>query len=480
MENENRCAGAAAGERVLWLDCSAGIAGDMLVGALLDAGADRAAMDRALASLPVDGFEVRVSRVEKAGQDCCDFDVVLDEAHENHDHDMAYLHGEDAEPATGEGASEAGPAAAAGAVAAGHAGAAAHGRDAAHAHGRAHHAADHAHEHRGLADILPLIDAADMTEGARVLARRTFRILAEAEADAHEVSVDEVAFHEVGAVDSIVDIVAASVLLDSLHIDRAVVPLLIDGCGTIRCQHGIIPVPVPATLSICLSHGLPLSPGHAEGELVTPTGAALVAALEPWTELPEHANELAVGLGAGKRTYEIPSVLRAVLLEAPSGRPEGVASASLSAEIDPPTTVVKLECDIDDCAGEQLAYAADLLREAGAREVHWLPLYTKKGRPAWQLQVICAPEDEACLQEVVLRETTTTGLRRQVMERVVLPRRLEEVETPWGPVRVKIVQAPGADERVSPEHEDCAAIARREKLPLQDVVDAVRELAHRH
>ncbi len=464
MENENRCAGAAAAERVLWLDCSAGIAGDMLVGALLDAGADRAAMDRALASLPVDGFEVRVSRVEKAGQDCCDFDVVLDEAHENHDHDMAYLHGEDAGRATGEGADEDGSAAAA-VAAAGHVEAAAHG---------------HAHEHRGLADILPLIDAADMTEGARVLARRTFRILAEAEADAHEVSVDEVAFHEVGAVDSIVDIVAASVLLDSLHIDRAVVPLLIDGCGTIRCQHGIIPVPVPATLSICLSHGLPLSPGHAEGELVTPTGAALVAALEPWTELPEHAKELAMGLGAGKRTYEIPSVLRAVLLEAPSGRSEGVVSTSLSAEIDPPTTVVKLECDIDDCAGEQLAYAADLLREAGAREVHWLPLYTKKGRPAWQLQVICAPEDEARLQEVVLRETTTTGLRRQVMERVVLPRRLEEVETPWGTARVKIVQVPGADERVSPEHEDCEAIARREKLPLQDVVDAVRELARRH
>lgn len=462
MENENRCAGAAAAERVLWLDCSAGIAGDMLVGALLDVGADRAAMDRALASLPVGGFEVRVSRVEKAGQDCCDFDVVLDEAHENHDHDMAYLHGEDAGRATGEGTSEAGPA---GAVAAGHAEAAAHG---------------HAHEHRGLADILSLIDAADMTEGARVLARRTFRILAEAEADAHEVSVDEVMFHEVGAVDSIVDIVTASVLLDSLHIDRAVVPLLIDGCGTIRCQHGIIPVPVPATLSICLSHGLPLSPGHAEGELVTPTGAALVAALEPWTELPEHARELAVGLGAGKRTYEIPSVLRAVLLEAPSGRPEGVASTSLSAEIDPPTTVVKLECDIDDCVGEQLAYAADLLREAGAREVHWLPLYTKKGRPAWQLQVICAPEDEVRLQEVVLRETTTTGLRRQVMERVVLPRRLEEVETPWGPVRVKIVRVPGADERVSPEHEDCEAIARREKLPLQGVVDAVLELARRH
>lgn len=465
MEHENRCAGAAATERVLWLGCSAGIAGDMLVGALLDAGADRAAMDRALASLSVDGFEVRVSRVEKAEQDCCDFDVVLDEAHENHDHDMAYLHGE---PAAGEDGT------CAGAVAVvaerEHTGAA-------HRHAAVHR---HAHEHRGLAQILPLIDAADMTEGARVLARRTFRILAEAEADAHEVSVDEVAFHEVGAVDSIVDIVAASVLLDSLHIDRTVVPLLIDGCGTIRCQHGVIPVPVPATLSICLSHGLPLSPGHAEGELVTPTGAALVAALEPWTELPEHARELAVGLGAGKRTYEIPSVLRAVLLEAPSGQVRGVGSASLSTETDPPTTVVKLECDIDDCTGEQLAYASDLLREAGAREVHWLPLYTKKGRPAWQLQVICAPEDEAGLQAVVLRETTTIGLRRQVMERVVLPRRLEEVETPWGPVRVKVVQVPGADERISPEHEDCAAIARREKLPLQDVVDAVRELARRH
>ncbi len=434
--------------RTLYLDCPFGIAGDMLVGALLDLGGAEAeaAVRAAVGALPVGGFSIEVARVEKAGLSCCDFDVVLDAAHDGRDHDMAYLHG--GRVGTG------GPR--------GHEG---HGRGphghGAHEHGAHEHDA-HGHEHRSLADIRELLDAAPLAPGARDLARRAFEILARAEARAHGVAVEDVHFHEVGAVDSIVDIVAASVLLDHLGIERAVVPVLRDGHGTIRCQHGVIPVPVPATVNICAAHGLPLAPAGVEGELVTPTGAALVAALDPSFELPARYTVARCGLGAGKRCYEVPSFVRALLIreEAPASACDGSA--------------VKLECDIDDATGEQLAYAAERLRTAGAWEVHWLPVFTKKGRPAYQLQVICAVDAASDLELVVLRETTTIGVRRQVVERTVLPRRAERVETAWGPVAVKRVELPDGSQRATPEYEDVATVARREGLPYGVVDQAVR------
>lgn len=419
--------------RTLYLDCPFGIAGDMLVGALLDLGGAEAeaAVRAAVGALPVGGFSIEVARVEKAGLSCCDFDVVLDAAHDGRDHDMAYLHGHE-----------------------GHG----HGP---HGHG-AHGHDVHGHEHRSLADIRELLDAAPLAPGARDLARRAFEILARAEARAHGVAVEDVHFHEVGAVDSIVDIVAASVLLDHLGIERAVVPVLRDGHGTICCQHGVIPVPVPATVNICVAHGLPLAPAGVEGELVTPTGAALVAALDPSFELPARYTVARYGLGAGKRCYEVPSFVRALLIreEAPASACDGSA--------------VKLECDIDDATGEQLAYAAERLRAAGAWEVHWLPVFTKKGRPAYQLQVICAVDAASDLERVVLRETTTIGVRRQVVERTVLPRRAGQVETAWGPVAVKRVELPDGSRRATPEYEDVAAVARREGLPYGVVDQAVR------
>ena len=432
----------------LYLDCQSGIAGDMLVGALLDLGADEVAMRRALASLPVDGFEIAVTRVKKAGIDCCDFAVLLDREHENHDHDMAYLHG------TGHAAHE-------------------HDHEHGHRHGHeGHH--HHHHEHRGPVDIARIIDAADMTAGARALAHRTFDILAAAEAKAHAVPIDQVHFHEVGAVDSIVDIVAASVLLDSLGVSRVIVPVLVDGHGTVRCQHGIIPVPAPATLNICIASGLPLQQVDVEGELVTPTGAALVAALDPQAELPARYAVRQVGMGAGKRSYERPSLLRALLIQEVAGAEAPASECARQVSDATPEQIVKLECDIDDSTPEVLAYAADRLREAGAREVHWLPLYTKKGRPAFQLQVISVPEDVERLELIIFRETSTIGIRRVNMDRTVLERSFERVQTPWGAVSVKRAVLPDGSERIAPELDDCAALARREGIPLQQVMDAAR------
>lgn len=444
----------------LWLDCQAGIAGDMLVAALLDVTPDRAAaeaaMTSALESLSVAGFEVAVTRVAKAGLSCLDFEVRLDAAHENHDHDMAYLHGHRHN--------------------CGHDGACDHGngrgrgegcgQDCGPAHAHGHH-----HEHRGPAEIDALIAAADMTPAARALATRAFAVLAHAEARAHGVPVEDVHFHEVGAVDSIVDVVAAAVLIDHLGIRRAIVPVLVEGHGAIRCQHGVIPVPVPATVNICSAYGLPLAPCEVEGELVTPTGAALVAALDPERELPARYVVRGVGLGAGKRTYSRPSVLRAVLIEDISA---AGAPAPHSAELDAPVRVVELECDIDDATAEQMAHAAEELARAGAREVHWLPVFSKKGRPAYQLQVICAPDEVAALELVMFRETPTLGIRRCIMERTVLPRRRETVATPYGDVTMKVASLPDGSERAKPEYEDCAAAARAAGAPLQDVMDAAR------
>lgn len=426
--------------KTLYLDCQAGIAGDMLVAALLDLGGKPALerLTQMLEKLSLEGFSVSVTRVKKAGIDCCDFDVKLDAAHENHDHDMAYLHGLG---------------------------------DTSHDH-------DHHHAHRGLAQVEQVIDAASLSDRARGLARDAFRILARAEAKAHGLPIDQVHFHEVGAVDSIVDVLAAAFLIDDLDIERAIVPALTDGHGTIRCQHGVIPVPVPATLNICIAHGLPLSSSSVEGELVTPTGAALVAALEPEFSLPERYTIRAVGLGAGKRSYERPSILRAMLIEELDARVGAAAREprpSLSAETQAPNCIVKLECDIDDCSPEVLAYAAERLREAGAREVHWLPIFCKKGRPAYQLQVIVEPSDVLGMEEIILSETTTIGIRRQQMERTCLPRAIESVETPWGDVLVKTVRLPDGTRRTTPEYEACAAIARDKGVALQTVMDTVRE-----
>lgn len=335
---------------ILYLECSSGISGDMCAAALLDVGASEEKVRRALESLPICGFEVRITRVLKSGLDVCDFDVVLDDAHENHDHDMAYLHGHTCEH---EHAGEQGNlhpheheqghghehehahvhgCELARGRAHEHGHAHEHERELAHAHehdhedscayGLAHehahehgHADEGAHEHRGLAEVRAVIDAADMTPGAKLIACRIFDILAEAEAAAHGCSADQVHFHEVGAVDSIADIVAISVAVDDLSPCDVVVTELTEGRGTVRCQHGLIPVPVPAVVNIARAHGLTLRMTDVCGELVTPTGAAVAAATRTRETLPERFKVKRAGMGAGKRAYDTPGILRAMLIE---------------------------------------------------------------------------------------------------------------------------------------------------------------------
>lgn len=277
----------------LYLECNAGISGDMLVAALLDLGADKEALDKALQSIPAKGFEYKISRVSKAGVDCCDFDVILDEEHANHDHDMAFLHGNgDAVVHSHE-----------------------HHHDHEHEHSHVPHEHHHHHEHRGLQEVIAIIDATDMSAAAKELALKIFDIIADAEAKAHAVEKNAVHFHEVGAIDSIVDIVAIAVCADSLGVANVIVPELCEGRGTVRCQHGVLPVPVPATANIMQRFGFNVRLLPVQGEFVTPTGAAAAAALMTADELPQSFKILGIGLGAGKRQYERPSILRALLIE---------------------------------------------------------------------------------------------------------------------------------------------------------------------
>lgn len=275
-------------KKALYFDCASGISGDMSVAALLDLGADKKILLDTLDSLNLSGYKIEISEVEKSGICACDFNVLLDKHHENHDHDMEYLHGESHK----------------------------------HCHTEHHHedthqhsAPTHHHEHRSLPDILTILGNSAMTTGAKTMASKIFEILAEGEALAHRVPKDEVHFHEVGAVDSIVDIAAFAICMDFLGYEEVFLPVLKEGQGTIRCQHGILPIPVPATSNIVCAHKLPISIVPVQGELVTPTGAAIAAAIATSFTLPKNFQINKIGIGAGKRNYEVPGILRVMEIQ---------------------------------------------------------------------------------------------------------------------------------------------------------------------
>ena len=499
--------------KTLYLETSSGISGDMFVAAMIDLGADPEALERALNSIPADGFMVEISSVKKSGIACCDFNVILDAAHENHDHDMAYLYGpapvssaapqeeahhchcheEDPFPSRSGHLSE----------------------HHCHCHGEeeehhchchedeeehhchchedeeahhcycheeeeahhchchegeeSHHHHDHEHHHgRHLAEILDIIDATDMTDSAKALAGKMFHIVAEAESLAHHMPLEEVHFHEVGAIDSIVDIIAAAVTFDSLGITDVIIPCLTEGRGTVRCQHGVLPVPVPATMNIIEAYDMPLTIMEAKGEYVTPTGAAIAAAICTTHQLPKAFRIVATGLGAGKRAYtERTNILRAYLIE-------GNAMEEGKDEI------VKLETDIDDSTGEALGYTIDRLMQAGALDVHYSPVYMKKNRPAWELTVICKKSRMEELEDIIFKETTTIGIREfpSVM-RSILHRNQKQVETPFGIAEVKEVALPG-ERRFYPEYESVKAIAEKNHLPFAEVYHLVKALAEQN
>lgn len=448
----------------LYLECDYGISGDMAVAALLDAGADRAALEKALASIPAKGFKTEIKRVEKNGVSCLDFDVILDSEHENHDHDMNYLFGH--ESAEHE---ELGHCHEHCEIPHGyshhHSEAEEHSHVEQHEH---HHHGEqvHQHEHRNLHDVLEIIDKTEMTENARKLAHKIFEIIAKAESKAHSKPVEEVHFHEVGAIDSIVDVIALSVCFDSLHVEKVFVPFLCEGTGTVRCQHGILPVPVPAVANIVQDFSIPLKITSERGEFVTPTGAAFVAAVATDFTLPKNFVLKKIGMGAGKRNYGVPNIVRAMLVETEKSNSASQTSSALCDKI------IKLETNIDDSTGEALGFVMEELFTSGALDVQYLPCFMKKNRPAWLLVVLCKVEDAAKMEKIIFTHTTTIGIRRAEMERTFLVRSECSVEVFGESADVKVVDVYG-EKRFYPEYESVSRIARKTGRPFGEVYNKI-------
>ncbi|MBR1628205.1 MAG: LarC family nickel insertion protein, partial [Lachnospiraceae bacterium] len=273
-----------------------------------------------------------------------------------------------------------------------------------------------------------------------------FRIVAESESKAHALPIEEVHFHEVGAVDSIVDIVSIAVCMDDLGIDSLIVPYLCEGQGTVRCAHGILPIPVPAVQNITQVHAIPLRRIDVKGEFVTPTGAAAVAAFRSEEALPSTYIVRRTGIGAGKRQYERASMVRLMEIETTDETSD---------------FVWRLETDIDDSSAERLGYLMNSLFIAGAREVHYAPIYMKKNRPGVELVVLCDDATRESIENRIFEETTTIGIRRVRMGRTVLARSFEEFQTEFGTLAAKRVRLPDGRSRIYPEYEEVVSLAER-------------------
>jgi hypothetical protein len=394
--------------RTAYFDCFGGASGDMILGALLDAGANLALLRVELARLGLAGFEITRQTVTRGGLRGLKFDVQMVEP-----------------PHEGE------------------------------AHGHSHEPAEHGHApHRGLADILALLDHAGYAERVDSRARQIFRRLAAAEAKVHGTTIEQVHFHEVGAIDSIVDIVGSILALEQLGIERidcSPIPL---GTGTVHCQHGVFPVPAPATAEL-MRDGV-IAPSDFPAELCTPTGAAILTTLaESFGPLGAMAVE-AIGYGAGGR--EDPG--RHNLLRVFVGEPDESGAAD---------TVVELAANIDDAPGELIGAAVEMLLAAGALDAWTTPIGMKKNRPAVQLGLLCRPEDVERLEEVLFSQTTTIGIRRHLCQRTKLSRRHVVVETPFGAIRVKVSGRGGRDYTAAPEFDDCARAATAHHVPIKEV-----------
>jgi uncharacterized protein (TIGR00299 family) protein len=390
---------------VLFLDLFSGASGDMLLGALIDAGLSLEELTAELEKMDLSGYELEVERQVRHGLS----------------------------------------------------GTKLHVRDIAQAHPARH-----------LPDVHRLIYESTLSGRVQAVSLAVFERLARVEARIHGVPIDHIHFHEVGAVDSLVDIVGFAAGLERLkveHVFASPVPL---GSGTIRTEHGLIPVPAPATLALLAEVQAPTCPHQAQTEIVTPTAAALLAELATFERPPMRMQT--IGYGFGQKELPWANAVRAWLGKTKTSREQGKQTEGND-------QVVLLECNLDDISGEALGYAMEQLFAAGALDAWFTPIYMKKNRPATVLSILARPEQADSLAQVALRETSTLGLRVSTVDRIVAGRHIREVETPWGKVRVKEKWLAGERATVSPEYEDCARIARAQSVPLHQVFDAAKTAA---
>lgn len=423
-------------KKALYIEAFSGISGNMLLGALIDLGADAAYIEAELKKMNLGEYELINTRADKCGINAAYFNVKIpgvteaaeaEEAHLHEHHDGHHCHH--------------------------------------HAHGcegeehhccHAHEAgAHHHHEHRNFNDIKTIIENSDLSTNIKDKAVNVFRMLGLAEAKVHGKSLEEVHFHEVGAVDTIIDIVGSCLALENLGIEKIYVSEIKTGYGFVQCAHGLMPVPAPATAEL-LAHGLLYAKGNIERELATPTGAALMAALsEPSADMPKGFSAEKVGYGAGTRNLEIPNVLRATLGTVAEAKNHSLTVA---------------ECNIDDMSGEVWPYVQEKLMAAGALDAWITPIIMKKGRPAQMLSVLMHPQDLPVLEKIILTETTTLGMRYYDVARHCSERSFIEVALPQGSVKVKFSQAGGQILNIAPEFEDCRKLAEASKMPLKKIM----------
>ena len=429
--------------KTLYLECAMGAAGDMLTAALLELTGDRQAFIDKMNAIGLPGVTVAAEGSIKCGITGTHVKVTVDgveeEAgdahdhhhdHEHHDHDHEHHH---------------------------------HDHDHHHEHDHDHHEEEHDHHHdhdhghhhhASVADIEALINGLDVSDRVKADAKAVYALIANAESRVHGRPVTEIHFHEVGTLDAVADVVGVCLLMEQLSPDQVIASPVHTGSGHVHCAHGILPVPAPATALIL--EGIPSYGGEIRGELCTPTGAALLKHfVSRFGNRPVMAVE-AIGYGMGKKDFEQANCVRAFL-----GQSEG--------ELE---TITRLECNLDDMTGEDIAFAMEQLFAAGARDVYTQPIGMKKSRPGILLSVICLAQDADKLAEVMMKHTTTLGIRRQDMSRYVLDRKAETVTTEYGPVRVKHASGMGVD-RVKPEYEDIAALAKEHNVPLSAIREAV-------
>jgi uncharacterized protein (TIGR00299 family) protein len=433
--------------RIAYLDCFSGMSGDMFLGALIDAGVPPEVLERTVGALNL-GATLEISRVNRSGIAAAKVDVWVNgekegpagsgshgESHshhvQEHDHrnDLAHAHPHHSNSASSRT-----------------------GVSAPHSHGRS------------LKEIRGIIGQAPISETAKRTALRIFETLGAAEARIHNSDTDSVHFHEVGAVDAIVDIVGAAVGAEALGVDEFVCSPLNVGGGTVKCAHGVFPVPAPATVEIL--QGAPVYSSGMQVELLTPTGAAIVKTLATrFGSFPEMKIEKS-GYGAGTRDFPgNPNVVRLVV-----GDDTGPIASKTAQD-----TVTVLEANLDDLNPQVFGYVMDRLLEEGALDVFSVPVQMKKNRPGTLLTVLCKPEDAAKLTQIVFAETTTLGVRRRAEQRQTLARRWVSVSTPWGDVRMKIASMNGTVTNYAPEYEDCRRIAAEQQVPLKTVMQAATQ-----
>jgi uncharacterized protein (TIGR00299 family) protein len=436
--------------KTIYLDIFSGISGDMFIGAMLDLGVDFHELEHELEKLKLEEYHLHASRKQKANIEGVKFEVHLEHGHEHHDekehsHSHAHAgHGHTHEHGHG------------------------HDHDEHHSHAEDQHA-EHAHDHgRTFAEIKQLIQSSRLSDWVKEKSIAIFQRVAVAEGKIHGKPPESVHFHEVGAVDSIVDIVGACVALELLGKPRVLSAPVIEGTGWIQCAHGRFPIPAPATIEILAARKAPVSQSDEPHELVTPTGAAILAELAESFGPFQNLVPMRIGYGLGTRDNKTrPNVLRAILCE---------SSATAVHDWDTDTIVI-LETNLDDISSEILGSFMEQALAAGALDVFYTPIQMKKNRPGTLLSVLCPSSDADKLTELMMRETTSFGVRRYAAERRKLKRDVIRVRTSFGTVDVKIGRLDGKIVQVAPEFESCRAIADKMRVPLKEVYEAAIKAA---